>query len=319
MNPQRPADAGNRLRIARYWVLLLLASAGASAYLTRHCLAVANTTIQAELGINNEQFGYLYGAFSLGYLLFQVPGGWLGQRFGTRVTMPILSLLWSVATVATALVTALPALVATRFAFGLAQAGLIPTQAKVVENWFSAEGRGSASAVTIMAMSLGSIASLSLTSWLMHYYEWRTIFHAYSLVGVVWAVLFYATFRTHPADVKWLRSEIPFDPRSGIAPARVPQASGHVPLSRFLTSRSIWALTWQALFKAAGYNFLVTFYPAFLEFAYEIPKDETGTMTSWSLIGLVVGSLLGGWLVDQLQRQTGSKRISRCGVALVTM
>jgi sugar phosphate permease len=49
-------------------VLGLLALAASSAYLTRHCLAVANTTMQEELHFNNEQFGYLYGAFSLGYL-----------------------------------------------------------------------------------------------------------------------------------------------------------------------------------------------------------------------------------------------------------
>ena len=63
----------------------------ASAYLTRHGLAVANTTIQEELGFNNQDFGWLYGAFSLGYLLFQVPGGWFGQKFGTRPTLPNIS------------------------------------------------------------------------------------------------------------------------------------------------------------------------------------------------------------------------------------
>lgn len=332
MDPHRPDDlrssteaipsrahAATRLRVARWGVLVLLASAVASAYLTRHCLAVANTTMQAELHINNEEFGYLYSAFSLGYLLFQVPGGWLGQRFGPRVTMPLLSLLWSIATVATALMTALPALVATRFAFGLAQAGLIPNQAKVLENWFPVESRGSASAAIVMAMSVGSIASLSLTSWLMQRYDWRSIFLAYSLVGVGWAVLFYAAFRSRPADVGWLRGAVPSPPRPESPAAGIPRTSGRETLYRFLSNRSIWGLTCQAFFKAAGYNLLVTFFPAFLELAYEIPREEAGTLTSWSLIGLVVGSLLGGWLIDRLQRQTNSKRISRCVVAVTTL
>ena len=88
-----------RLRIARWGVLLLLAAAGACAYLTRHALAVANTTIQAELGIDNEQFGYLYGAFSLGYMLFQIPGGWLLDRFGAKRVYGASIALWSVFTI----------------------------------------------------------------------------------------------------------------------------------------------------------------------------------------------------------------------------
>src|SRR5690242_10599753 len=93
-----------RLRIARWGVLLLLAVAAACAYLTRHALAVANTTIQAELGIDNEQFGYLYGAFSLGYMLFQIPGGAVGQRLGIRSALPMFAILWSLMTFATAFV-----------------------------------------------------------------------------------------------------------------------------------------------------------------------------------------------------------------------
>jgi len=304
----------NRLWAARSWVLLLMAAAVASAYLTRHCLAAANTTMQIELKINNEQFGYLYSAFSLGYLLFQVPGGWLGQRLGTRVTIPLLSLLWSAATVATALVTSLPALVATRFAFGLAQAGLIPNQAKVLNDWFPVESRGSASAAIVMAMSVGSIVSLALTSWLMRSHDWRTIFHAYSLVGIVWAALFYMTFRSHPSDVSWLRDSIPPPSRSEVG-GPVPGT----PLSRILASPSMWALTVQALFKAAGYNLLVTYFPAYLELAHGVPKEEAGAMASWSLVGLVVGALLGGGLIDLLQRRTGSKRLSRCAVAAASM
>lgn len=120
----------SRLRLARTGVILLLAAAAVSAYLTRHALAVANTTIQLELGLSNEQFGYLYAAFSLGYMLFQIPGGWVGQKLGSRLALAMFAVLWSVMTLATAVVTTLTALVVVRFLFGVAQAGLIPTQGR---------------------------------------------------------------------------------------------------------------------------------------------------------------------------------------------
>ena len=73
-----------RPTFVRYGVLVLLAAAASSAYLTRHCIAVANTKIQEELHFDDEQMGLIFGAFSLGYFLCQVPGGWLGNKIGTR-------------------------------------------------------------------------------------------------------------------------------------------------------------------------------------------------------------------------------------------
>ena len=64
----------------RYLVAALIASGAVSLYLTRHCLAVTNKEIRQELGIGSTEMGAVMGLFSLGYLLFQVPGGWLGTR-----------------------------------------------------------------------------------------------------------------------------------------------------------------------------------------------------------------------------------------------
>ena len=142
-----------------------------------------------------------YSAFSLGYLLFQVPGGWLGQKFGTRIIMPGLSTVWSFCTVVTAAVSSLATMIAARFVFGLAQAGLVPNSAKVGKDWFPVAGRGKASSVCAMAMSLGGIITVTLTAWLMaEGHGWRSILNGYSLVGVAWAVAVYFLFRTRPVE-----------------------------------------------------------------------------------------------------------------------
>jgi sugar phosphate permease len=295
-------------------VLGLLALAASSAYLTRHCLAVANTTMQEELHFNNEQFGYLYGAFSLGYLLFQIPGGWLGQKFGTRITMPGLSVIWSLCTVVTAAVTSLGAMLASRLVFGLAQAGLVPNSAKVVKDWFPVAIRGKASSVCAMAMSLGGIITISLTAHLLKDHGWREIFRAYSLVGIVWAIAFYFYFRTRPeqhAGVNQAERDLireGADKNDDGEPAKMNWGAA-------FRDRNAWALCGQLIFKAAGYNFFVTFFPAFLEYKYKIAKVDAGMLTTYPLIGVVFGSLLGGVIIDGLYKKTGSKWISRCGVA----
>jgi len=298
----------------RYLVLGLLALAASSAYLTRHCLAVANTTMQEELHFNNEQFGYLYGAFSLGYLLFQIPGGWLGQKFGTRITMPGLSVIWSLCTVVTAAVTSLGAMLASRFIFGLAQAGLVPNSAKVVKDWFPVAIRGKASSVCAMAMSLGGIITISLTSYLLKDHGWQEIFRAYSLVGIVWAIAFYFYFRTKPEEHTGANKAECDLIREGESEADE-GAPAKMNWGAAFRDRNTWALCGQLIFKAAGYNFFVTFFPAFLEYKYNIEKADAGMLTTYPLIGVVFGSLLGGLVIDGLYKKTGSKWISRCGVA----
>lgn len=307
----------NRQRWAQWGVLLLLACAAACAYLTRHCLAVANTTIQAEIGFNNEQFGYLYGAFSLGYLLCQIPGGWMGQKLGTRLALPVSGVLWSLMTLVTAWVTTLPLLIAARFLFGVALAGLVPNQAKVLQDWIPPRQRGTSSAVLVVAMSVGGVASFSLTSWLIDHLSWRTIFVIYAGVGLAWALAFYTLFRETPADVSWLQHTI-----GEAASTPMPSSTGvtRTPsVTSLLTNQNLWGLSGQALFKAAGYNILVTFLPAILEYAYHVPRDQTGGLASWSLLGVIAGSMVGGWIIDLVQQCTGRKFYSRSGVGCVTL
>ena len=74
----------------RFGVLLFMAAATSSAYLTRYCISVANTTIMDELHFSEMQMGWIFSAFAWGYLIFQVPGGWLGNRFGTRAALRVM-------------------------------------------------------------------------------------------------------------------------------------------------------------------------------------------------------------------------------------
>ena len=312
------ADLNQRPTRFRFPVLALLAFAAASAYLTRHGLGVVNTTMQKELGINNEDFGKIYAAFSLGYLLFQVPGGWLGQKIGTRLTLPGLSVIWSICTVVTTAVTSLGALIASRFVFGLAQAGLVPNSAKVVKDWFPVSFRGKASSYCAMAMSIGGIVAVSLTSFLLKDFGWRTIFRAYSLVGIVWAAAFWYIFRTRPADHPAV-NEAERDLIEAGSDANAGNKAARMDWWAAARSGSLWALCGQLIFKAAGYNFYLTFFPAFLEYKYGIDTREAGLLTTGPLIGVVIGALCGGAVIDGLFRRTGSKRISRSGVAAVAL
>ena len=185
----------------RWVVLALVAFASASAYLTRYCVSAANTTIQSELNFDDKQMGWILGSFALGYLFFQVPGGLLGIRFGTRFAFAFVSVVWSLCNVWSGAAAAFLSLCASRFGLGAFQAGLTPLSAKILKDWIPAKNYGISSASIGACMSIGGAFTVWMTGELLQGgYGWRGIFYVYSLVGIVWAILFYWFFRTLPED-----------------------------------------------------------------------------------------------------------------------
>lgn len=335
----------------RWIVLVLVAFASVSAYLTRYGISAANTTIQRDLQFDDQQMGQLMSAFFLGYLLFQIPAGWFGNTVGTRAAFPLLAVMWSLCNLWSAIGSALAMLWVARFSVGMFQAGLVPVSAKVVADWMPIRTRGFSSALITASMSIGAAFAMWLTGFLLtHQYSWRTIYAVYSVVGVLWAVGFAVYFRTLPQDHSGVnaaelrliqdsevtpnadRSDRPQPSEQDPATAAVeaplsktlPLTSTQQPseepmLRRMLVSVSLWGICGQSFFRAAGYAFFVTWFFAFLEYAYGIGKAQAGLLNSLPLIAVVVGSLAGGLLIDALLRITGSRWISRSGTAAVVL
>lgn len=324
--PNGAPTSGLQSAIVRLGVIGLVGLAAGSAYLTRHCIAVANTTIQQELDIPPEQMGWVLGAFSAGYFLFQIPGGWLGNRIGTRGAFSLISAVWSLLTLWTAAAGGLVSLLLSRAFFGAAQAGLVPLSAKVINDWFAVHWRGLCSSVVAASMSAGGVLAMWLTAELMTEYHWREVFRFYSLVGIAWAIVFYLYFRTRPGDHPWL-SELQPVPSEDEQQDTSPATSGPEPsplsnadlIGHLICSRTIWGINAQAFFRAAGYWLLVTWFPAFLEYRFGITSVEAGKLSMFPLIAVIVGTLMGGLVVDLSLRVTGSKWISRTGTSLLAL
>jgi len=326
----------------RYLVLGLVAFASASAYLTRYCISVANTTIERDLMLTPAQMGQVMAAFQLGYFVCQVPGGWLGSRIGTRAAFALLSVGWSAATIWTAGVVLYMPLLVSRTAFGMAQAGLVPISAQVLRDWIPTSLRGTSSATIAASMSIGGAVTMGLTGVLLKYIDWRTVFFMYSIVGIVWAIVYYVLVRTYPRDHRWVnQAELDLihetvtpahtddertlnsdsDRDSGVDEQVVPHATESAPAAalKMLTSLSMWGVCIQSFFRAAGYQVFASWFPSFLEKGYGVSTESAGLMTMAPMIGVVVGSLVGGGVIDWLLHRTGSKRVSRSLFAFVAL
>ena len=127
----------------RYLVLAVGCALAFLTYFQRQAFVQGQVEIQADLGFNDQQMSYFTAAFLLGYALFQIPCGLIGDRLGARHLLTFLILAWSLLTGLTALTDALPKgtsapllfLIAARFLFGVFQAGFFPCWSRVTADW----------------------------------------------------------------------------------------------------------------------------------------------------------------------------------------
>lgn len=308
----------------RYLVLFLLAVGAVIAYLTRACLAAANTSIQKELGFSNEQIGYIFAGFSVGYFWFQVPGAWFGSRVGARLAFPVFALVWSIATVWTAAAFTHFSMAASRLLFGLGQAGLFPCSAKVVTDWMPESRRAMSGAIISGGMSIGAVAASGLTAVMLPILGWRTTLMAYAALGVAWSIPFYLIFRNRPTEHPRTNAEerrLIAEPaaNAGANPTQPSTGPGRALIAAALRNRSMWALCGQSFFRSFGYMFFITWFPAYLEKAYGIRLVEAGLLSMAPLASSVTGVMLGGLVVDKLLVRTRSHWISRSATASVAL
>ena len=85
----------------RYGVLTFACALATITYLDRVCFGTVASNIQAEFGLSESQKGWLFTAFAFAYAVFEVPTGWLGDKFGARMTLIRIVLWWSIFTILT--------------------------------------------------------------------------------------------------------------------------------------------------------------------------------------------------------------------------
>ena len=143
----------------RYQVLTWLCVLAFIFYVDRICISKAVSAIEADLGLSHTEMSYVLAAFTLAYILFEVPTGSWGDRHGSRGVMTRIVVWWSVFTALTGAAVGLWSLLAVRFLFGAGEAGALPNTARIIARWFPAEGRGPAQGLINTTALIGGSAA----------------------------------------------------------------------------------------------------------------------------------------------------------------
>ncbi|MBX7210586.1 MAG: MFS transporter [Verrucomicrobiaceae bacterium] len=313
MNSQQPQSPTS----ARFIVLLLLCLAAAIAYVSRNAIAVAESTVRADLSLSKEQSGWLMSAFFLPYALCQIPGAAFGQRFGARVALPVFAMVWSLSTAASA-IGGFAMMLVMRVAKGISQAGLFPVSAAVISRWFPSTGRAFAGGALGGFMSVGGAIGAALTGWLVVQVGWRTMFVIYSVPGLIWAAMFWIWFRNSPREHGGV-NETELSLLNSAADLPAGRTHTPVPWLRLATSPAMWCICGQQFCCAAAYMFFASWFATYLQEARGVTIIHSGLLNTLPLIGVVGGSLAGGHASDLVMQRTGSRRMARQGVTMISL
>jgi sugar phosphate permease len=301
----------------RHRVLWLTVIVYMITYMDRIAIGHAATDIRREFGFDVVTMGWIFSGFNWSYALFQIPGGWLGDRFGPRRVLTSIVLWWSAFTAATALAWGKGSMFAFRFLFGLGEAGAFPTATRALSHWLPASERGFAQGITHSGARLGAAITPPIAVFLITMLGWRSVFYIFGLMGAVWAAYWFWYYRDRPeqhAAVNEAELAIIREKREAGAPVSVERVS--VPWGKILSSFNLWLLC--AMYFCYAYSIWVylTWFPTYLQEARGFSLKQMGFWHMVPLIAATIGDTVGGWLSDHLARRTGNLRFARRSVAI---
>jgi MFS family permease len=276
----------------KYYVLLMLVLVYAINIMDRQVLALLLEDIKLEFTLTDTELGLLGGlAFAFFYSVMGIPLARWSDRGSRKTVLTVCLLAWSIATALCGVAVGFLTLIAARIGTAIGEAGGSPTSHAMIADYFTARERATALAVFALGVPLGSIVGNLASGWLNEYFEWRAVFLAVGVPGIVVALLVYCSLHEPVQPGQRVYS-------SQVVQAKVPGLGDSL---RYLWSRKSYV----HMCLAGGLHSVVwyagsTWNASFLMRSHGIGTGEAGSwIASFALIGLL-GTFFGGFTADRL-------------------
>jgi len=303
-------------RIARIQIIAvsILSIAGVINYIDRGSLAIANTTIRADLGVSATRMGVLLSIFSLSYAISQLPMGILLDRFGERIVLGAGMFLWSATQAATGLVRGFASFFAARIGLALGESPFVVSAVKSVHDWFDVRDRATPMGIVNSATTMGQAIAPPILTVAMLAFGWRGMFMLIGVPGLLLSIAWYIFYRDRK-DVALNEVEQAYLETSSTS-SRSPGISFSEWTSLFRL-RTVWGM----MLGFGGINYTVWLYmswmPNYLEAEHHVSVAATGWIAIIPFTCGAVGMMLSGVLADFLVRR-GHAPIKTHRILIVT-
>jgi sugar phosphate permease len=317
-----PQAEQERPSYGRWYVLGLICLMYLITYLDRVNISTAAPEIAKEFSFDKITMGAIFSAFVWAYAIFQVPGGWLSDRFGPRPVLATIVGYWSVMTAATALASGWLSFIVIRFLFGAGEAGAFPGATRAMQVWYPRRERGLVQGLTHSASRLGAAIAPPLVVLIMTTLGWRSVFYICGAAGFVWSLLWYLSYRNLPeehgsvnrAELQQIRG---LDAAGEINQAAIEREGANVPWGTLLRSPNMWAIMCAYFTYVYCLYIFLTWLPSYLVDFRHFTLVKVGLFASLPLFAGVIGDTVGGVATDWLLKKTGSTKLARRSVAIV--
>jgi sugar phosphate permease len=294
-------------------VLILICLMYGITYIDRVNVSTASAAFKQELHLSNTQVGLVFSAFAYPYLLFQIIGGWVSDRFGARRALTISAVIWAAATLLTGAVTSLATMVVARVMLGFGEGATFPTATRAMSDWTPPGKRAFAQGITHSCARLGNAITPPLVVWLMALVTWRGSFVILGIISMAWAITWGFYFRDNPGDHPVItQQELETLPRYA---TRAEKKKDPVP----------WLLLWRRMLPVTivyfCYGWTLWLYlawiPQFFLHSYKLDLKNSALFSAGVFFAGVVGDTLGGVMSDRIFEKTRSRVKARRNLVVV--
>lgn len=330
----RPADAtpaGNeRATRVRWLILFILFFVTTINYADRASLSIAGNAMQHALGLSPVTMGYVFSAFAWAYVIGQLPGGRLLDRFGTKRVYAVSLFTWSIFTLAqglTAGMTAAAAIVVMfclRFAMGLAEAPAFPGNSRLTSSWFPRAERGTAAAIFNASQYFAAVLFTPIMGWVVHALGWPYVFVVMGVLGMlmtgVWLRTVYAP-KDHPranrAELRYIEAGgalVDLETRESSHAAKAKQPAKVMmgaSIREMLSSRMLLGIFIAQYCITTLTYFFLTWFPIYLVQQRHMSILKAGFVASIPAICGFLGGVLGGVISDAMLKRGHSASVAR--------
>jgi len=277
--------------------VLLFVATGLS-FMDRQVLSLAIIKIKEEFFMTDVEYGWVNTAFLLSYAIMFTLGGWLIDRYGTRVGLAVSVGLWSLSSAFHGLTQNVWQLGVTRFFLGLGEGGAFPGAAKGVTEWFPQKQRGFAMGIAIGGAALGAVIAPPLTVYLTSLFGWRGTFVVTGIIGGLWVLIWLIFFRK-PQNSRLITDkeldlivgdEKTDDEKKGKAPS----------FRAILRTREAWALIIMRFLLDPVFYFIMFWIPKYLSEVRSVSFERIGELFWIPFLALGISNMIGGLLSDKL-------------------
>ncbi|HUL00746.1 MAG TPA: MFS transporter [Nitrospirota bacterium] len=311
----------------RWIVVALLLAISTVTFIDRVNISIAGKGLMSEYNIDSVTMGTIFSAFVLGYALFQIPGGWLGDKYGPRRLLTFVVVWWSIFTVLTAfagdwflvpMIGIVGSFMTVRFLVGIGEAAAYPNFNRTVANWMAPTERALGVGIANAGLGVGAAITPPLVAWIMVTYGWRTSFYITGIIGIVVVAVWYWYVTDRPdqhrsvnvAELAIIKGE------EKSVPLAVPAASaGKISWRKILTSGQVWLIvSAYTLYGYIIYVYLSWFY-LYLVNVKNFSILRGAVYSTLPFLAMAILAPTGGFISDRMIKRF-SRRIARRSVAI---